>query len=84
MFAVNRFFAKVQLFLQNTYYLQHFFSSQALRSTCGVGKSPTLGREMAKVRRKVPAVRVRAVGQKVGLSEMLKNYAGSVSELIKN
>ncbi len=27
---------------------------------------------------------VKAVGQKVGLSEMLKNYAGSDSELIKN
>lgn len=26
----------------------------------------------------------KTVGQKVGLSEMLKNYAGSVSELIKN
>lgn len=32
----------------------------------------------------IPAGRVRALGQKVGLSEMLKNYAGSVSELIKN
>lgn len=31
MFAVNRFFAKVQLFLQNTYCLQHFF----LHKSCG-------------------------------------------------
>ena len=27
---------------------------------------------------------VKAVGQEAGQSEMLKNYAGSVSELIKN
>lgn len=33
---------------------------------------------------KTSVARVKAVGQEVGQSEKLKNYAGSVSELIKN
>ena len=76
MFAVNRFFAKVQLFLQNTYCLQHFF----LHKPCGA----LVGRVRKKVAGKEPAVRVRDVGQRARLSEMQKNYAGSDSELIKN
>ena len=43
-----------------------------------------MGRVRKKAAGKEPAVRVRDVGQEAGQSEMLKNYAGSDSELIKN
>ena len=69
MFAVNRFFAKVQLFLQNTYCLQHFFLHKACGALAGrvrkkaAGKSASRSYHTANLRCR-PSVRVCTCSQR--------------------